>query len=110
MKGSNQPLGLFCYDLDLSAARAAAEALAASQGVAGSTSLGNAGVPGADSSTATSGLVPQAVRNSLARLPGAAVAARSSVVVAGGHSTSANELQGVDPAEVRGGLSHTLAH
>lgn len=117
VKGSNQPMGLFCYDLDLEAAKAAAAELAAPHDEAlygPSTSTGDqarqqstngstSGRHAASSSALGAGLVPQAVRNSLAVLPDAAGAARSSVVVAAGHSTRASELagHGIDEAEVR---------
>lgn len=110
VKGSNQPLGLFCYDLDIEAAKAAVAELAASQdgelsrttdqqqaaeGSSAARSVGSGSAVG-------TGLMASAVRNSLAVLPDAAGAARSSVVVAAGHGARASELvgAGVDEAEV----------
>jgi hypothetical protein len=111
VKGSNQPLGLFAYDLDLTAAQAAVAAMAAAAGGGSSSqerrltrnsSGASAGSAGA-AATGVSGLLP-AVRHSLAVLPGAAGAARSSVVVSSasqGWGGGDDEGAGVDEAEVR---------
>jgi hypothetical protein len=129
VKGSCQPLGLFCYDLDLAAAEVQLAALN-EHGVPSATSSCPGGAcVNSHTSSARSLLSPTTagdavstlqqdsggsstnssmntvgrVRHSLAVMPGAASAARSSVVVSAGHTSRGHEEQGhagVDPAEV----------
>jgi hypothetical protein len=121
VKGSNQPLGLFAYDLDLTAAQAAVAAMAAAAGCGNtsntpgsssacqerrlsrnSSSGASASSSGAAAAGGVSGRLP-AVRHSLAVLPGAAGAARSSVVVSSASQGwgADDEAAGPDQAEVR---------
>jgi hypothetical protein len=129
VKGSCQPLGLFCYDLDLTAAERELAALN-EHGMPCTTSCpGGTCVSSSHTSSARSLLSPAAagdtvsllqqnsggsstnssmnavgrVRHSLAVMPDAASAARSSVVVSAGHTSRGHEEQGQgrpDPAEV----------
>eukprot|EP00879_Flechtneria_rotunda_P028035 GHRR01030109.1.p1 GENE.GHRR01030109.1~~GHRR01030109.1.p1 ORF type:complete len:200 (+),score=69.83 GHRR01030109.1:78-677(+) len=92
VKGSNQPLGLFCYDLDLEAAKVQVMQLAAQHRRDSN-----------DSDRADAGLLSVSVRNNLAGIPDAASAARSSVVVTPGQAALAaadEEGAGVDEAEL----------
>lgn len=128
VKGSNQPLGLFCYDLDLAAASSQLAALAAAAGGAAvhSSSSGArmsgrvsaarglqaaaaaeaGGDVGQKEGANSAGGLPAVgrIRHSLAVLPDDASAARSSVVLSAGHNSwRAEEQSGPDPAEVRYG-------
>lgn len=114
VKGSNQPLGLFCYDLDMEAARAAIRALAETHraeqaalidvDMSGQHYGASATCRAPSGSARGSAVMSPPLRHSLAALPGAAGAARSSVVVSGGHTGRGDDEGGadVDEAEVSG--------
>lgn len=139
MKGSCQPLGLYCYDLDLTAAERELSGLnehgmpathsscpggaCSSSNISSGKSLLSPAVAGdvgslsqqdggGNSSSNTTMNAVGRVRHSLAVLPDAASAARSSVVVLAGHASRGQEDRGsggVDPAEVsQGGAFYSL--
>jgi hypothetical protein len=98
VKGSNQPLGLYCYDLDLEAAEAALKRLSAAEASDGEGCPGVRG-PSLKPCGNSTALLP-GVRHSLAVLPDAASAARSSVVSKPSIHHSMDDSSGTDEAEV----------